>query len=136
MLFSYEDETIGRFSCLQRSYEIINESYFCVRHKNKRKHNQYSKTAVFLNKFLLCHIKPNSYIQKTKFASQKQYLFCLLTSRNAKKHSNRLNYTTRFLTLSEKKRFTNLYKWQLQKPISPVCKLLVQLASMNVLYFV
>ena len=33
----------------------------------------------------LCHIKPNIYIQKTKFASNKQYLLRLLSLRNAKK---------------------------------------------------
>ena len=34
-----------------------NERFSCVRHKNRRKHNQYFKTAVFHNKFTLCHIK-------------------------------------------------------------------------------
>ena len=32
---------------IYRSYEIINESYFCVRHKNRREHNQHFKIAVF-----------------------------------------------------------------------------------------
>ena len=68
-----------------RRYKIINKSYFCVHHKNRQKHNQHFKTAVFHNKFILCHIKPNIYISKIKFASHKQYLFCLLTSRNTKK---------------------------------------------------
>ena len=55
--------------------------------QNRRKHNQHFKTAVFYNKFTLRHIKPTSSLRhiKTKFASLKQYLFCLLTSRNAKK---------------------------------------------------
>ena len=35
--------------------------------------------------FTLCYIKPNIYIQKTKFVSHKQYLFCVLTCRNEKK---------------------------------------------------
>ena len=30
--------------------------------KNRRKHNQHFKTAVFHHKFTLCHIKPNIYI--------------------------------------------------------------------------
>ena len=64
---------------------MINESYFCVLHKNRRKHNQHFRTAVFHKKFTLCQIKPNIYIQKTKFASHKEYLFCVLTCRNAKK---------------------------------------------------
>ena len=45
-----------------RSYEIINKSYFCVRHKNSPKHNQHFKTAVFHNKFALCHITSTIYI--------------------------------------------------------------------------
>ena len=61
------------------------QSYFCIRHNNRRKHNQYFKTAVFHDKFTLLHIKPSIYRQKTKFASLKQYLFRLLFSRNSKK---------------------------------------------------
>ena len=55
-----------------------------MRHKNRRKHNQHFKTAAFHNKFTLCQIKPNIYIQKTKFASYKQYLICVFICRNAK----------------------------------------------------
>ena len=65
-----------------RSYKIISKRNFSVRLKNRRKHNQHFITAVFTT---LCHIKPNIYIQKTKFVSHKQYLFHFLTSRNAKK---------------------------------------------------
>ena len=36
--------------------------YFCVRHKNRPKHNQHFETTAFHNKFTLCHIKPNIYI--------------------------------------------------------------------------
>ena len=43
------------------------------------------KLLFFLNKFTLCHIKRNIYLQKTKFDSHKQYIFPQLTSRNAKK---------------------------------------------------
>ena len=41
------------------------------------------KIAVFHNKFTLCHIKPDTSIYETKFASNKQYFSRLLTSRNA-----------------------------------------------------
>ena len=41
-------------------------------------------------------------------------------------------YLTFFFTLYEKKRSTNLGKLQRQKPFSPMCMLLVQLASVNV----
>ena len=77
-------------------------------------------TTVFYNKFTRCHIKPNIYIQKTKFASYKQYLFRLLTTRNSKKDSNRLRCIKRFLTLSKEKRPKNLYKWQPQNLFSSV----------------
>ena len=33
--------------------KIINKSYFCVCHKNRWKHNEHFKTAVFHNKFTL-----------------------------------------------------------------------------------
>ena len=75
-------------------------------------------TAVFHNKFTLCHIKSNIYIEKTKFAFHKQYLFSSPTSGNA-------NSTKR----------NNPQTWQLQKRFPPVCMLLVQLASMNVFYY-
>ena len=42
-----------------RSYDIINENYFCVHHKNWQKHNQYFKLSLFTIKLTLCHIKPN-----------------------------------------------------------------------------
>ena len=42
-------------------------------------------SAVFHNKVTVCYIKSNTYIQKTKFTSHKEYLFSLLPSRNARK---------------------------------------------------
>ena len=80
---------------------------FCIRHKNRRKHNQHFKTAVFHNKFILRHIKPNIYIQETKFASQAVFILSSYLQK-CKKGSNRPKYATRFLTLSEKKRPTNI----------------------------
>ena len=62
----------------------------------------------FHNKFILCHIKPNIYIYKTKFVSHKQELFSLLTSRNAKKTHIDQSIPQVFFTLSEKNRLTNL----------------------------
>ena len=39
-----------------KSCEIINESYFCIRQKNRRKHKQHFKTAVFSHKiYTLSH---------------------------------------------------------------------------------
>ena len=45
----------------------------------------------------------------------------------------RPKYTSSFITLSEKKRFTNLQMWDLQKYFSPVCILLVKFFLTNVL---
>ena len=43
----------------------------------------------------------------------------------------RAKYTTHIFTLSEKKPPTNLKKWQQQRPFSPMCMFLVQLASVS-----
>ena len=80
--------------------KVINESYFCVRHINRQKHNQNLKAAVFQNKFIICHIKPNIYIKKNKCASYKHYKY--------KKDSKRPKCTTHFLTFPEKKQPTNM----------------------------
>ena len=71
---------------------------------------------------------------KTKFVSHKQYFISLLTSRNAKKTQTNQSIPYNFFTLSEKKESTKLEKWQLKKPLSTMCMLLVQLASVNVFY--
>ena len=62
--------TIKTFRTL-RELQIITKICFCVRHKNRRKHNHYFNL--------------NIYIWKSKFTSHKQYLFGLVFSGNAKK---------------------------------------------------
>ena len=57
---------------IYRSYEIINESYFCVRHKNRREHNQHFKIAVF-------HIKIQTLPNRNKYLHNRK-LNLLLTS--------------------------------------------------------
>ena len=59
--------------------------YFCVRHKNRRKHNEHLKLLFFNEKFTLWYIRTNIYIGKTKFTSHWVYLFDLFFSRKAKK---------------------------------------------------
>ena len=54
---------------------------FC-RHKNTRKRERHLNYC-FHNKFTYIFSHQTNYIEKIKFASQKRYLFCLLTSRNA-----------------------------------------------------
>ena len=58
------------------AFEIKTENYFCVRHKNRRKHIRINLLLGTSTKFL--HIK-------TKFASHKQYPFGIISSRNVKK---------------------------------------------------
>ena len=113
---------------------MINESYFCVLHKNRRKHNQHFRTAVFHKKFTLCQIKPNIYIQKTKFASHKEYLFCVLTCRNAKKTQTDQSIPLVFLFCLETNNWQTFKSDSCKKPFSPVCTLLVKLALMNIFY--
>ena len=63
-----------------------NRKLFYIRHENKWKPNQHSKLLFLkINKFTLWHIRRNIYIWKTKFSSHNQYLFGLLSSRNAKR---------------------------------------------------
>ena len=62
-----------------RSYEIIRKSYFCVRTKIDK-----NTTNILKYFYILFH---QTKIKKTKFASQKQYLFRLRTSTNAKKET-------------------------------------------------
>ena len=71
--------------CFLKELRNYKRKLFSCPPQKQAKHNQHFKTAVFHNKFTVRHIKPNIYIQKTKFASLKQYLFRFLTSRNAKK---------------------------------------------------
>ena len=37
------------------SYKIINEIYFCVRHKNRQKHNPYFKLLIFVKIYTLSY---------------------------------------------------------------------------------
>ena len=113
---------------------MINENYFCVHHKNRRKHNRHFRSVVFHNKFTLCQVKPNIYIQKTKFASRKQYLFCVLTCRNAKKTRTDQSIPLVFLLCLERNDQQTFKSGSCKKPFSPVCTLLVKLASMNAFY--
>ena len=68
----------------KRSHEIINESYFCVRHKNRQKHNQHFKTAVFTINLHFVKLKQMSTYRKLNLPLTSS-IFCLPTCRNAKK---------------------------------------------------
>ena len=73
-----------------------------------RKYAETFQRAIFQNEFTFWCLKLNIYIQKTKFTSQKQHLFDLFSIEMQMK--------------------------QLQINFYSVCMLLVQLASMNILY--
>ena len=67
------------------------------------------QTAIFLIKCILWLIKLNIYMYKTKFTSQKQYLCCLLLSRNVKRNiQTRVYYI--FLVLSLKRNGSQTFK--------------------------
>ena len=85
------------------------------------------QTATFQTEVTLYHIKPNIYIKKNKFFSHKQYLFSLSSSRNGKKTHTDKNILHDFL-LCPKRNDSETF--------SPVFMLLVQLATLNVFYFV
>ena len=88
------------------------------------------------------------YMQKTKFTTHKQYLCCLLFSRNVKTNvQTRVYYYFLYslslalslslsLSLSEKKRLANLQMQVQQQSFSLVYILLVQLTSINAFYYV
>ena len=98
----------------------ITANYFCVRHKNRRKHNQDSKLIFFQNKFTLWHVRLNIYIWKTKFSSDKHYLFGLLFSRNAKKtHTDQSILPTFILCL--KRNVWQTLKGSSCKEVFPKC---------------
>ena len=89
-------------------------NYFCVYHKNRRKHNTMFQTAFFQNKFILWHIKLKIYIWKNKFASLKQYLFGPLFL-VIQRWLVQIKVYYKFLTLPERKYLTNFQKQLLQK---------------------
>ena len=83
-------------SLFSRSYEIINDSYFCVHHKNRRKHNQHFR-LLFLTINLRFVTSNQISTYRKLFFSHKQYLFSLLTHRNAKKNQTDQRITHFFL---------------------------------------
>ena len=91
------------------------------------------QTAVFYNKFTLYHIKPNIYIQKSKFASHKQYLFSLLTTRNAKKTQTDQSIPHVWLLCLKKTTHIPL-KVAAAKTLSSSVFVISKLASRNVSY--
>ena len=101
---------------IYRSYEIITASYFCVRHKSRREHNQHFKLLIFQaflhfgTSHLLSTYRKTSLILIISF-----HLF--LSSIEIQRTVIQTKYTTGFFPLSEKKRLLNLQKQQLQKNI-------------------
>ena len=84
----------------------------------------------FQNKLTLYHIKLNIFIWKTKFTSHEQYLFVPLLFRNLKMTNTdqimyRLSYSVWKVTTHKPSNVADVTTF------SPVCMLLVQLASIN-----
>ena len=98
-----------------RELQIITKIYFCIRHRNRQKHNHYFNL--------------NIYIWKSKFTSHKQYLFGLVFSGNAKKtHTEQsiLQFSLLCLKRSDSQSFKSS---NCKENFSPVCIFFVQLAS-------
>ena len=122
------------FSNTLKELRKYKRKLFCVRYKNRRKRSQHYKLLFFHNKFTLCDIEPNIYVQKTKFFSQKQYLFTLLTSRNKRKTQADQSIPHAFLLYLKRNDPQTFKSGSSKKPFSPVFMLLIQFASINVFY--
>ena len=111
------------------------KTMFCVRHKNKRKHNQHFKLLFF--KVNLRFITSNQILTYRKlnlFIRSSIYLVVLPTE--MQRRLKQPKYTTRFFTSSEKKWSTNFKSSSFKKPfLQCICYLLVRLAFMNAFHF-
>ena len=93
-----------------------------------------SPMGEYFNTAAKWYIKLNIHMQKTKFGTYNLTSHGVLFSRNAgKAHTDQIMLPA-FFILSEKKTLTILQKCKLQKALSPVCTLLVQLALINDFY--
>ena len=117
----------------QASYEIINESYFCVYHKTCREHSEYFKLLfVKINlkfvtpKQILTYRKPN-----LPLASSICLVFLPLKMEGRLKQTK--VYHTFFLLCLKRNDPQTFKKWH-GFTFSSVCMLLVQLASVNVFW--
>ena len=98
----------------------MSENNFCVRHKNRRKHNQHFKLLFFK---LNSHLGPSiyTYMQEIKFTSHKQYLLGLLFSITVRQHSYRPKYTSSFLICPNLNDSQTLKNSSCKKNLSIVC---------------
>ena len=97
-------EIVSVRSCfyLKELQKNISENYFCVRHRNRRKHYQRFKLLFSELNSRLGSSKLNTYMLEIKFTSHKQYLFGHLFSIKVK-DSYRPKYTSSFLTSPNRK---------------------------------
>ena len=103
--------------------------------KNRRKHNQHFKLLFFTINF---HFVTSNQIcshSKMKFASHKQYLLSLLTSRNTKKIQTDRSIPHVFSLFLKRNDPHKPLNAAAPKILSPVCMSLVKFASMNAFYY-
>ena len=92
----------------ERSYEIITVNYFCVRHKNRWKHNQHFKMLFFKENLHFGKSEQTSTYGKVNLLLIKS-IYLIFSSRERQKSLIQTKvYHTSFFTLSEKKCLTNL----------------------------
>ena len=65
------NQTIFLTSAILKELRNIAKNYFCVRHKNSRKHNQRFRLLFFHAKFTLWPIEINTYMSEIEIASHK-----------------------------------------------------------------
>ena len=118
---------------LWRSYEVITVNYFCVQHKNRRKHNQHFKQLFFkTNLHLSDYI--STYGKLNLLSINNIFLSSLLEK--CKENWCRPKYTTSFLYPVLKEASYKPLKAAAAKKSFQVCLSLIQLASMNVFHSV
>ena len=112
------------------SYGITNGNKFCVRHKNRQKHNQHFKLLFFtiINLHFVTSNQISTYRKVNLPLTSSIYLVFYL--RKCKEDSNRPRYTTRFYFAWNETTHKPL-KAAVRKTLFPVCMLLVKLVPMN-----
>ena len=115
------------------SYEIINENFFCVRHKNRRKRNQHFKLLFFtINLHFVISNKTFAYRKLSlPLTSSTSLDFLPLKMQKRLKQTQSLRHVS-LLCLKRNNPQTFKCGSCSVAPFSPACMSLVQLVSINV----
>ena len=117
----------------KRSYEIITENYFCVRHKSRLKHDQHSKLPFF---------KLNSHFEISNQMSTCWELnlppintiYLIISSLEMQRRLIQIKVHYMFFDSVQTETTHKYSKGVAAKNFSPECMFWIQLVSMNVFY--